>query len=146
MREVKFRAWDTKKRQWLNFGYMLDDQQVKPRRVDDGSPDTILNLVTFQEGGFALQQYTGVKDKNGVEIYEGDIIDVVTERVSSSHSTWYQRTNAHHGDVTLKMYVKWDIERGQSGLSGFATRRSVTIKRLLSVARGWRSKSTFRSI
>lgn len=50
MREIKFRAWDG-----TNMELPIYD-------------------VSIQYGNKKLMQYTGLKDKNGVEIYEGDII------------------------------------------------------------------------
>lgn len=51
MRDVKFRAWDK------------EGKRMIP------SCSSMLN-----NGFFNLMQYTGLKDKNGKEIYEGDII------------------------------------------------------------------------
>lgn len=56
MREIKFRAWDKL------GGYMIKE---------------IKNLIlphSENEFGTILMQYTGLKDKNGKEIYEGDIL------------------------------------------------------------------------
>ncbi len=64
MREIKFRAWEiTGKKMYevisIDLGY-------KPRvRTDEGF---------LCDGEFELMQYTGLKDKNGKEIYEGDIL------------------------------------------------------------------------
>lgn len=54
MREIKFRIYDP------DAGGMC---QVK-----------FLNLEKYNQGLFPVMQYTGLKDKNGVEIYEGDIL------------------------------------------------------------------------
>jgi hypothetical protein len=58
MREIKFRAWDGKR--------ILDDFYVSCR---SGKAE-----VRGEVFDWTLMQYTGLKDKNGKEIYEGDVV------------------------------------------------------------------------
>jgi uncharacterized phage protein (TIGR01671 family) len=62
MREIKFRAWNKEAEvmhNWDEIGKVLH-----AKYFDDW----------IAEGGIELMQYTGLKDKNGKEIYEGDVI------------------------------------------------------------------------
>lgn len=61
MREIKFRAWDGDRM-----------QNVLTLGLYEGFVDT--NKLHSDIEDFKLMQYTGLKDKNGREIYEGDII------------------------------------------------------------------------
>ena len=59
MRKIKFRAWDKK-----HMAYQ-------------GTPDLeTLHSFMFHYGDKILMQYTGLTDKNGVEIFEGDIVKI----------------------------------------------------------------------
>jgi uncharacterized phage protein (TIGR01671 family) len=62
MREIKFRAWDK-----LLNEMTLHDSFFELQRW---------NRTPEELNSFELMQYTGLKDKNDVEIYEGDIVSI----------------------------------------------------------------------
>jgi len=66
MREIKFRAWD----RWYDDGAGKMYSEL-PMRVDFSSVD---ELIKSQQERYTIMQFTGLKDKNGKEIYEGDIL------------------------------------------------------------------------
>ena len=78
MREIKFRAWH--KGSEDSRGRVA----VEPQMLHDEWPGECL-LYAHQRQPVELMQYTGLKDKNGWEIWEGDILSWNSPHVTG---TW----------------------------------------------------------
>lgn len=63
MREIKFRAWDK-----------VCNSMLMPDEIHLYMNGTVSVNQVWATGDLELMQYTGLKDKHGKEIYEGDII------------------------------------------------------------------------
>jgi len=101
MREIKFRAWEIAKKR------MLTGDQIEISFT--GSSFGVYHLgespgCLGDEEDFELDQYTGIKDKSGVEIYDGD-------KVSDEHGRIMQIVWCEDADeYTRKHFARWELK------------------------------------
>ena len=71
MREIKFRAWDKRLKMWYMWGLNIN-------------PETGAYFTGPPHSDLIHCQFTGLRDKNGKEIFEGDVLQITSNLIRLS--------------------------------------------------------------
>ena len=79
MREIKFRAFSDKQNRYIDMYWDFD--------IVDGILKQVPRSAISDKKIVAIEQYTGLKDKNSVEIYENDIVRIPLNEAAYLNNT-----------------------------------------------------------
>lgn len=108
MREIKFRAWDKCRKEYLSGGNVYIGINPGIRPTNNFVYLDSIDIPDMYKERFIIEQYTGVHDNNCTEIYEGDII---------AFTDFWQSDNGAVEEECIGQVV-WDDESASFQVTG----------------------------
>lgn len=120
MREIKFRIWAKNENKMVYPNKYVIDLNWFGVTSETYLDDSSASEYPIESKNYNLMQYTGLKDKNGVEIYEGDILTVgenliceiiyigenIEEYGDEIHCSFHAKIFKHNKIIPIDSYLK----------------------------------------
>ena len=113
MREIKFRVWDKDEKLMKEIDgiyFPLGKPSSKDVTAYNGEAECYEWIYDYE-----LMQSTGLKDINGIEIYEGDIVEVTRKHWNNCNKEYLEKTTKELGIIEFFKNLQMSLKVKEEG-------------------------------